>query len=713
MERANKVMANAAFAIIILLSFLLFFEERLVLPASLQAFGRMHPLLLHLPIGLLLLTGLLVLLHRHFEGKSFDKLINFLLHLAVVTASLTALMGLFLSREGGYNELELQLHKWFGIATCYAGGALLIVQHKKRVFKVVFAWVIIILITAGHYGAMLTHGENFVLGPFQKNAPKAGVTEDASVFEAVVQPLFDRRCAGCHNETKAKGKLIVTSLEQIMKGGKSGKLWNVNDIHNSLLAKRLLLPLEDKKHMPPKDKPQLTADELAFISIWLGYGADVKKRLNDYPEGDSLRQLASKLMATAEPGLDKALHYDFDFASSEKIEALNNPYRTVFQLSQDEPALQAEFFVRQEFDRKSLEALTAVGEQVVAISLARMPVTDDDLKLLTKFSNLEMLNLNSSDVAGEKLSDLRELDKLKSLSLSGTKVTARHVSVLGSFKNLRKVFVWNTAVSASDLEDLKQNYPDIEWEIGYIPDAKEVLKLSKPLLASEPLLKAGEKIVLKASLPGTIIRYTTDGTDPDSLAAPVYTAPLEARAYQLVKAAAFRDGWKRSEVADFIIFKTGYKPSRGELKTIPEPQYKGEGISTFSDGKKGSPDFFRDPVWMAYRNGPLEAVFYFDDAPEIGSVTLSYADNIYAMTMAPGEMEVWGGNDEHSLSLLQRVKPVQPEGYGPTRVRGIEVTFPAAKRRCYKIIAKPLSKFPAFYKTKDKGWLMVDEIFFN
>lgn len=712
MERLNKILANAAFACTVLLTFLLIFESKLELPAVLQAFGRMHPLLLHMPVGLLVMVTLLVLLRTHFESSSFDTLIRFLLHISAVTAALSALMGLFLSREGGYDDAYLAPHKWLGAATCYVGVVLIFVQGRKLLFKISLLVCVVVLLFTGHYGSMLTHGDNFILAPLQPAKNNREINTRQTVFEAAVLPLFDRKCAGCHTQSKAKGRLILTSFEHVMKGGKTGKLWEGSDVTHSLLLTRLMLPPDDKKHMPPTDKPQLTADELSFLRVWIARGADTERTLDAYADNDPVKQSAVKILAVNQRS-NAAPRYTFDFADPDKITGLNNPYRAVFQLAQQEPALEADFFVRQAFDVKSLTELTVVKEQLVSMSLAKMPIADPDLALLARFSNLESLNLNGTDIAGSTLADLKELEKLRSLSVSGTNVTAQQVSVLGTFKSLKKVFIWNTAVSAADVQGLQAQYPNIAWEIGYVPDATEVLQLSKPLLVSETLVQAGEKIALKASLPGTTIRYTTDGTDPDSVTQPIYEQPLTAKPYQLIKAIAFKEGWKHSEVADFIIFKTGYKPSRGELKTVPEPRYKGEGITTFSDGKKGSADFFRDPVWMGFRNGPLEAVFYFEDAPVISSVTLSYADNVYAMTMAPAAMEVWGGDDENSLTLLQRIKPEQPEGYGAARVRGTEVTFPAARRRCYKIIAKPLAKFPAFYKIKEKGWLMVDEIFFN
>lgn len=713
MESAKKIMANATFAFIVLLSFLLIFEQRIELSPWLQAFGRVHPLLLHLPIGLLLFIALLVFLRKYFESSSFDSLISFLLHIAALTASITALMGLFLSREGGYNEQDLQLHKWFGVTTCYLGTVLLIVQRKNKVFKTTLIVSVVALIVTGHFGAMMTHGENFVLGPLLSKKQETQLTENATAFEAVIEPLFDRKCSSCHNETKAKGKLVLTSFAHIMKGGKSGRLWDANDVDNSLLMKRLLLPLTDKKHMPPKDKTQLTTEEMAFVSMWLKRGADTQKKLGSYAEGDSLKLLAVKLIADHQQNTEPKTKYHFDFVDPEKIAELNNPCRSVFQLAQNEPALQADFFVRQAFDKKNLEELKTVNEQLVSISLAKMPIVDEDLKLLMSFKNLEVLNLNNTDVTGSRLSDLKDLDQLHSLSLAGTKVTVQSMDDLKFLKNLKKVFIWNTTISAPEAEMLRKKYPHILWETGYAHDVNEVLQLTAPLMTSEQVLRSGENIVLKASLPGTIIHYTTDGSEPDSISGMVYKKSIPAAPYQVVKAIASKDGWKHSSVTEFVVFKTGARPSRAELITVPDQKYQGEGAQTFIDGKKGAPDFFRDPTWIAFRDRLLETIFYFDDAPNLQSITISFSKNVGAMTMPPAEVEVWGGSDEDHLTLLQKVKPNQPTDYNISRVEGVEIKFPAAKRKCYRVVAKPLTKLPDFRKSKDKGWLMVDEIFFN
>jgi hypothetical protein len=638
------------------------------------------------------------------------------LYLTSLTASLSALMGLLLSFEGGYNETDLVLHKWMGVSLSFLCWLLLALKDNQKALKPSMAAGVMLLIFTGHYGANLTHGENFVLGPLQKEEVKTRrLTDSTTLFAAAIEPILESKCYSCHNEQKAKGGLILTSLEHIEKGGKNGALWKTGDAAHSLIMKRLTLPLASKEHMPPKDKAQLTEDEVTFISRWIASGADIKRKLSEVPATDTLKALSAPIMARYYAAAHEP-RYHFQFASQQKIQELSTPYRTVFQIARNEPALQAEFYLSGSFQKKHLEELTSVKDQLIAIDLSKMPVEDDDLKTLAKFNNLEKIILNNTAIQGEGLEHLLKLEHLRSVSLSGTKVDATSLKQLASNKNIREVYLWNAAIPQSEIDDLRQAHKHIRWDTGYQPDEKEVLRLSAPFLKNDgQVLRPDEAVVLRHNLPGAVIRYTIDGKDADSVSSEVYKDPVPIRNYAIIKTKAYKDGWLSSRQAEYVFFKNGVKPGRAELLTKPDARYQGEGATTLIDNKKGMPDFYRDPAWMAFREAPLEALFFFEEnAPTITSITLSYARNIGAMCMPPATLEVWGGAHPKDLRLLRKITPSQPTVYVPTRIEGATVDVPASTFACYKIVARPLSKLPEFRKEKkQKGWLMVDEVFFN
>ena len=117
MHRCKKIIFDSTLALNILLLFLFIFDNRLQVPPWLQVAGRMHTLFLHFPIVMLALC----IFWELFSGykKSYvgvkSEIGDDLLLAAAFTSVITALMGLFLSREPGYTPHLLVWHKWGGI----------------------------------------------------------------------------------------------------------------------------------------------------------------------------------------------------------------------------------------------------------------------------------------------------------------------------------------------------------------------------------------------------------------------------------------------------------------------------------------------------------------------------------------------------------------------------------------------------------------------
>ena len=717
MERLKRIIADTVFVFQIFIVFVLVFESRVSVPPLLQSFGRLHPLLLHLPIGLLLVTVILLFTRRYFEGKSLDELCAVLLHFTALTASITTLMGLFLSLEGSFGADQLRLHKWLGIALSFLCWGLLALKGNRKLLKPVGLVGVVLLIFTGHYGANLTHGEDFVLAPLQEEEPHVArvVTDSTAVFSATIEPIFESKCYGCHNARKAKGDLVLTSLETILKGGEDGKLWKPGDPAHSLLVERLLLPIEDEDHMPPKDKAQLSEDEISFISLWIEGGADEKKTLKELNPADTLAKLASLIIPRYQQTDEYAVQYSFRFASADKIQNLSRPNRSVFQIAKNEPAIQADFYLREMYDRKYLEELLDVKEQLISLNLSKMPVQDADLGIISRFQNLEVLNLNNTQLTGKGLKELTSLPKLRSLSLSGTQVSSTELRELAAMNGLQEVYIWNTPVSGNEVATLNKDFPGIRWDIGFIPDETEVLKLNPPLLKNkEQILDPEEKIVLKHNLPGTEIRYTLDGSDPDSVNSPVFKEGLAVERYTKIKAKAFKNGWLSSDVVEFFFFKKGFKPDSAKLATEPDERFQGEGTVTLLDEKAGLPDFYRHPAWMAFLKNDLVLNFSFEKkVPTVRNITLSYARNNWYVCLPPDEMQLWGGENPSALKLIGKLNPQETEKPGKARIEGLSMDVPPSNFKYYRLVAKPTKKHPDGKANKRTLWLMVDEVFIN
>jgi len=715
MQHWKNRIYDATVALNILLFFLFIFDQRIRVPLWLQLFGRMHAMMLHFPIVILAIC----IVWELFAGQKKSmtavrtQIGDQLLLAGACTAVITALMGLFLSREPGYSMDVLALHKWGGILVSLLSLAWYTFRVKVRLFKpLLFTTTLTatgIIIVTSHLGANITHGQDFLLAPFQLAAQRPVVLmEDARVYADMVQPILQEKCMSCHNSSKAKGELVMETREYMLKGGKDGKLWDTTANDLGLLLQRMHLPLESKKHMPPEGKPQLTDQEAAIIYQWIREGASFTVKVDSLSQKDTLRALARSLFPTIETD-----DYSFAAADEKKVAALNNNYRVVRPLALGSPALNAEFFSIEQFKSEQLKDLLAVKDQVVSLNLDRMPVVDEDLKTISQLTRLRRLYLSFTNITGATLHNLSALKQLKILSLSGTKIKSDGLRSLVNLPQLSQVYVWNTAIQPEEFSNLKRQFKSADLHTGFRGDTV-IIKLNPPVIQNEDqILTHPVPLELKHYVKGVTIRYTTDGTDPDSLRSPLYGDSVMLDKEQVVKAKAFKPGWISSDVVQLAFYKSGFAPDSVQLLSPLDSVYKGNGSSTLHDGKKGSTNF-RDGLWLGFRVQPLAAMFYFNKKVTVSTVTISSVVDINSYLMPPQEIEVWGGRRASSLHLLKRVQPQQPAKVEPPYLTGYDVRFAAAGVTVIKVVIKPVGKLPVWHRGKgDKGWIFVDEILFN
>ena len=195
-----------------LLCFFLFFYDRLVVPSLLQVIGRAHPLFLHFPIVLfaLFLAWIWVIPQQRFHTLGLSGEVGEWLLLSVAfTSAITALMGVLLSKEAGYNQDSLQWHKWSGACLSLIVFLWYLLYQRLSRSRLSLGAAsllsLLLLLIAGHQGASITHGDNFLLAPVYKGRVKEKVPlAEAVVFRDMVQPILDAKCIGCHNSSKAK-----------------------------------------------------------------------------------------------------------------------------------------------------------------------------------------------------------------------------------------------------------------------------------------------------------------------------------------------------------------------------------------------------------------------------------------------------------------------------------------------------------------------------
>jgi uncharacterized membrane protein len=712
------------FASNILIAFLLLFEDKLMIPAWLQTIGRMHPLILHFPIVILLIAMLMEFFRFKAENAInifYRNFLQKLLLIGALFAAVTVIMGLFLSREEGYSGNTLFWHKWTGAGIFFTASFIYWIRnsswYKAPVAKISSVLVVFVLILTGHYGASLTHGENFIFEPINAQREVAVVPlEKAVVFNDVIKPILEQKCVSCHNPDKLKGQLSLTDAQSLQKGGKSGKLYVAGNPGMSLLLQRLHLPVDDKKHMPPTGKTQLTANEIALLSLWVKGNSGFNKKVIDLPPTDSLRMLAT---ARFKPAENSEELFDFDEADEETVKKLNNDYRTVAPLAKESPALSVNIYNRSAFNVKQLDELDEVRKQIVSLNLNKMPVTDGELKSIARFENLRKLDLNFTDITGKGLKELTGLKHLQSLTLSGTRVNFKDLqSQITAFKKLRTVSVWDTEISLAEVALLQKNNKNITFIGGFKDDGKEPLKLNPPQIKnSSTIFGETTLLLLKHPIKGVAIRYTTDGTEPDSLKSPLFDNKTVLNESVTIKAKAFKPGWFGSELATFDFFKCTVKPDSVNLLLPLNRVHQAEGAKTFFDNKLGviganNPAWANN--WAAVKDNDMALVSEFKTPVTVSSVGMHYMIEEDNGIFPPDVVEIWGGPNLKQLKLLAKVKPASPVKGDKPVLKSLEGKFKPERVSYLKIVAKPVSKLPEWNRNKGKkALLLVDEMFIN
>ncbi|QHT71655.1 cytochrome C [Rhodocytophaga rosea] len=715
---------NVLFVLNVFILFLLLFEEKLVIPLWLQPMGRMHPLMLHFPIAILMLSMFLEFFRfktSYNTQEFFRDFTSNVLLVGVLTSAITVIMGLFLAREEGYSGDVLQWHKWTGISIVFVASFIYWYRnaawYKAPVARAGAIVTTLCLIFAGHFGATLTHGDNFILEPITSSQVEIVPLEQAVVFDHVIQPILENKCISCHNPDKIKGELMLTDAQALLKGGKTGKLFVPGKPHESLLLKRVHLPLADKKHMPPKGKTQLTEEEIILLELWVKKKADFKKKLIEFPANDSLRVLASALFTPAERTEDI-----FQFASADEntIEQLNTDYRVISPLATESPALTVNFYNPKAFTSQSLDELKEIKSQIVSLELSKMPVKDTDLKSIRQFENLRKLNLNFTRVTGKGLQELAALPHLQNLSLSGTQVTYQDVKQhIGSFKKLHTLAIWNTPLTASEIGQLQKANKHIEFIGGYRAESTQPIKLNTPQVKNKStVFEQSVPLQLFHPIKGVDIRYTTDGSEPDSIRSPLFDKEIILQGNTTIKARAYKSGWYGSDIAIFNFYKNSYKPDSVILLSRLNKVHQADGPKTFFNRILGgfnanSPAWANH--WAGYFRNDMEVLLEFKNPIKLSSVALNTLIEPETIIFPPEEVEIWGGTTRDQMKLISTLKPELPKGESKPFIKLISCTFKPTENISYlKIVAKPVKKLPAWHTSKHRpAMLLVDELLLN
>lgn len=714
MFRFRQITLNLLYFCNVLLVFLLIFEDKVQLPVALQVSGRLHPMVLHFPLVLLFVGIFLewLMSRKRFQHPATRDLTACIFYFFALSAAFTALFGFFLYREGSYVGQEASLHKWTGTAVSLLAVLIMWLREKPSAVYYITLGISAVSITlTGHLGAEMTHGKGFLTEPIRRHWPERiqiDHVDSAVVFRDVIQPILNEKCLNCHNSNKAKNDLILADYESVLEGGKSAGVVVVGKAEKSLLYKYALLPMDDSLHMPPKEKLQLDPEEIRLIGWWINTGARRDEKYVHYPKPDSIhRVMVSKFRPKT--GLELV---DIGFADPEVIKKLNNPFRTVQQISASKPYIAVFLGSKKDFSPSDLTDLKEIRKQIVSIDMGNSEVNEKHVELLSQFPHLQKLHLQNINIGDKAIKNLSGLRYLEVLNLSGTRISPRSLEEISHWNNLKKLYVYNTAIAEEFVKALKTSNQKLEVHNTQfdLTDSVYTAQLTVPVCKIDSsFFRESATVEVKLSRGKVKYYYTMDGSDP-SANANLYSEPFQIKQSCELKIIATMEGWIDSKVASFPFLKLGKKTFGIILETKPDPKFAGKLDTTLVDGKSGTLN--RANEYLGFVRENLQMLFQMENPEKLSQFAISLLEDPEKGVFLPKLLEVWGGMDKDKLFKMGEAQTDALLESRPAAKRVIRINFPETEIKYLRLKTKNLAELPAWHPQRKttKPSIFIDEV---
>lgn len=442
--------------------------------------GRFHPLVVHLPIGFLFFAFILELYGRWNKNPSLSMAITLALFGGAISALAASILGYMLSLSGDYDESMLDTHFWFGIATtlitffawAIRSGRLNIEKLNGLKSNLATLTLVVVLVSiTGHYGGNLTHGTDYLVkyAPFGRTEkivlPPIGKLEEAAVYDYLVNPILEAKCTSCHNSSKKKGGLSFQDTIAIKKGGKNGEVFIAGNVGKSEMIRRVMLNPHDEDYMPPEGKTPLTDEEKSILTFWIDRAnADFRVKLADLETPEEITSIASTMLgledATGKSGIPLPKVQAVSAEVLKDIESTGFKIRElIFESGLYELVLPPQSITSDnsnELDMK-LEKLILIKDNIIWLSLKDNFVQDKHLKTISKFVNLQKLEIEKNPITDTGIGEISANQSITGLNLYQTKITALSFENFTKMKGLKRVYAWGTSITQEEVDRFEAN----------------------------------------------------------------------------------------------------------------------------------------------------------------------------------------------------------------------------------------------------------------
>ncbi len=287
--------------------------------------------------------------------------------------------------------------------------------------------------------------------------------DDAPTFARDVWPLLQRSCTDCHRALdddggprKPKGDLVLATRAGILDGVRGRAVLVPGSAAASRLVHVIALPADDPDAMPPRGAP-ITAVERVVVERWIDAGAD----FGDWTGGSAPAPSRARGPVTpaARVQLWTRLAHGLAPASNEVLAAARQAAMSVEPLGGSaSPLLRLEARM---LGRDQRAALGQLAEHITTLDLGRATLERESISGLPELPRLVRIDLDGARLRDADLRPLTTYPELRIVNLSSSDAGDAVIDVLADIAALERVYVWNSRITQAGVERLAQRRPDV------------------------------------------------------------------------------------------------------------------------------------------------------------------------------------------------------------------------------------------------------------
>lgn len=433
--------------------------------------GRFHPLLVHLPIGIYFIFILLYVYNTYRSKPVLALSYNFILLIAAIITTLTAITGYILAPLKGYDIHTVSNHRISGIALsiwAWIVWYLFYVSANSKIKSISLLLLSALIVITGHWGGSLTHGNNYL---FYHTEQGQAIHENKSLdsvhyYKDIVLPILKTNCASCHHRPLSRAGWDMSTDSSLLAGGKYGSTIIKGDPENSELIKRISLPIESRKHMPPATMPALSPMEIFILKHWIKSGASTEKSIADAAIDEQTKAILAAYSGILIKQEQQIKLPSLPTLPDSVFSTLKNKIGIVNLYSPESNLLDVSL-IHFRGKKKSeivnaLQLLIPYQEYIYVLDLAGLALESTDLKYIGDFKNLIKLNLSNNSIQDDGINYLDKLAQLESVNFFNNPVTDQSLEKLKKWSSLKNITLAETQITASGIQKWQEENKDIK-----------------------------------------------------------------------------------------------------------------------------------------------------------------------------------------------------------------------------------------------------------